>query len=125
VSVVVAGGESMSKLSGALIGGTLLACIMFGGSFTGASLNPARSLGPGLVAGANTQIWSSMWVYIIGPMLGGALAAFSFMWFRGEIKIHMAGPAPAAPPPLPPPPQGAALPPPPPPPPLPPPPPPA
>jgi aquaporin Z len=40
------------------------------GPISGTSANPARSLGPALVAG----IWSDQWIYILGPMLGSSLA---------------------------------------------------
>lgn len=41
--------------------------------FSGASMNPARSFGPALVAHALPQ----MWIYILGPSVGAALAAFA------------------------------------------------
>lgn len=53
------------------IGFTLCFCILCGGPLTGASLNPARTLGPALVLG---QL-SSLWVYCAGPAAGAALAA--------------------------------------------------
>lgn len=40
------------------------------GPVSGASANPARSIGPALIAG----IWNEQWIYILGPMLGSALA---------------------------------------------------
>jgi glycerol uptake facilitator-like aquaporin len=48
--------------------------IVFGGPVTGGSVNPARSLGPMLVAGDLT----SFWLYILGPIIGGALAALLY-----------------------------------------------
>ncbi|MDZ4766891.1 MAG: aquaporin [Chloroflexota bacterium] len=52
------------------IGLTLAACIVAGGAITGASLNPARTLGPALIAG-NT---SYLIPYLVGIFAGGALA---------------------------------------------------
>lgn len=52
------------------IGFTLAACILFGAPLTGASLNPARTLGPGLISGDLTDIV----FYMIGMFGGGALA---------------------------------------------------
>lgn len=45
---------------------------MIGVYFTGGSLNPTRSFGPAV---AGTQFPSYHWIYWIGPLLGGALAA--------------------------------------------------
>lgn len=53
------------------IGLTLAACILAGGVYSGASLNPARSLGPAIIGGDLSYIP----VYIIAQILGGALAA--------------------------------------------------
>ena len=49
---------------------TVAACIMMFGPLTGASLNPARTLGPAVAAGEYTDIW----VFLIATILGAALA---------------------------------------------------
>lgn len=53
------------------IGLVIVADIMATGPLTGAAMNPARVLGPALVAGA----WDNHWVYWVGPVIGGVLAA--------------------------------------------------
>lgn len=58
------------NVAGVAIGLTLAAAILFGGPLTGASLNPARTLGPGLVSGVTDSIVA----YMIGIFGGGALA---------------------------------------------------
>jgi aquaporin NIP len=61
------------------IGGTVGLDALFGGPVTGASMNPARSLGPALAAGE----WRDFWVYLAGPVLGAALGAFAYQLVRG------------------------------------------
>lgn len=59
------------NMAGLAIGLTLAGCILAGGALTGASVNPARTLGPAIVAGQLGQVW----VYLVGTILGGILAA--------------------------------------------------
>lgn len=63
--------DKAPNVGGFAIGLCLFFDAMVGGPFTGASMNPARSFGPALIAGE----WAMHWVYWVGPLLGGALAA--------------------------------------------------
>ncbi len=62
------------------IGGTIGLDALFGGPVTGASMNPARSLGPALVTGE----WREFWVYVAGPFAGAAVGAFAYTLVRGD-----------------------------------------
>ena len=62
------------------IGGTVGLDALFGGPVTGASMNPARSLGPALAAGE----WTDFWIYLIAPVLGAAIGALAYQLVRGE-----------------------------------------
>jgi glycerol uptake facilitator protein len=66
--------------AGFMIGLAVAAAILLIGPLTGASLNPARTFGPLLVTtigGGDTQ-WGDLPLYIVGPLAGGALAAFAY-----------------------------------------------
>lgn len=56
------------------IAATLTAAILIGGPLTGASLNPARSLGPALITGNLADLW----LYFVGPIAGGLIAALLY-----------------------------------------------
>ena len=60
-------------VAGLVIGLSLTLVHILGIALTGTSVNPARSLGPALFAGGAAL--SSLWVFIVGPLIGGALAA--------------------------------------------------
>jgi aquaporin NIP len=62
------------------IGGTVGLDALFGGPVTGASMNPARSLGPALVAWE----WHDAWLYVVAPIAGAALGAVAYQLVRGE-----------------------------------------
>ena len=61
------------SFGGVVIGFALVLVHILGISFTGTSVNPARSIGPALFAGGAAL--TSLWVFITGPMAGAALAA--------------------------------------------------
>lgn len=52
------------------VGFTIVVCGLFGEPLSGASMNPARSLGPVIV----TSAWTNAWVYAVGPLIGAVIA---------------------------------------------------
>ncbi|HXO21695.1 MAG TPA: aquaporin, partial [Thermoanaerobaculia bacterium] len=60
--------------AGIAIGLTLVFAILMGGPLTGASLNPARSLGPAVATGN----YGDLWVYFAGPAVGGVVAGLLY-----------------------------------------------
>ncbi|MBR2741494.1 aquaporin [Candidatus Saccharibacteria bacterium] len=67
-------------VAGLVIALSLVAVHILGIGLTGTSVNPARSLGPAIVAGlgGNGEALGVVWVFIIGPLIGGALAAYTY-----------------------------------------------
>lgn len=63
-----------TNIAGIAIGLTLTFCILMGGPLTGASLNPARTLGPAIITGN----FADLWVYLAGPATGALVAAFLY-----------------------------------------------
>ncbi|MDY6302283.1 MAG: MIP family channel protein [Bacteroidales bacterium] len=76
--LVVLGATSVTNgatnnFAGLAIGLSLILIHLVGIHFTGTSVNPARSIGPALFQGG--QALNELWVFIVGPFVGGALAA--------------------------------------------------
>ena len=67
---------------GLAIGFVLTADILFGGPYTGASMNPARSFGPFLALN-NLQ---PFWLYVVGPAIGGLVAGIVQAYIIGQPK---------------------------------------
>lgn len=68
------------SFAGLVIGLTLVLVHILGIGLTGTSVNPARSIGPAIVAACsgNLDPIKALWVFIVGPLLGAALAAFTY-----------------------------------------------
>ncbi len=74
------------SFGGLIIGLTLTLVHILGIGLTGTSVNPARSLGPAIVAAitGNTAPISCVWVFIVGPFIGAALAAVVYKYLENE-----------------------------------------
>lgn len=68
--------ETKSSIAGLVIGATLTFVHIVGIPLTGTSVNPARSIGPALFVGG--EALANVWVFIVGPLAGAALAAIVF-----------------------------------------------
>jgi aquaporin NIP len=76
--------RAVGEAAAIAIGGTVGLDAMFGGPVSGASMNPARSLGPALVSGD----LHALWLYLVAPLLGAALGALAYQFVRGEQPVH-------------------------------------
>ena len=75
---------------GLAIGFTVAVGAFAGGPISGGAFNPAVGLGPILVhATMGDGVWSDLWLYLVGPLLGGAAAAWVFgLQERGPLPLH-------------------------------------
>ena len=72
--------RAVGEAAAIAIGGTVGLDAMFGGPISGASMNPARSIGPALVSGDLTALW----LYIAAPLIGAALGMLAYRFIRAE-----------------------------------------
>jgi aquaporin NIP len=70
---VSTGAKEKGIMAGAAVGATVGLDALFGGPISGASMNPARSLGPALLA----RDVDELWIYIAAPVVGALLAVLS------------------------------------------------
>jgi aquaporin TIP len=83
-------GGAFKSIAGLAIGLTITFDVLAGGPLTGAAMNPARAFGPELVQG----VWTDWWVYWVGPLAGGGLAAlvYELLYLRGPALPLVGGP---------------------------------
>ncbi|HET7758360.1 MAG TPA: aquaporin [Gaiellaceae bacterium] len=80
VMAVATDTRAVGEAAAIAIGGTVGLDAMFGGPISGASMNPARSLGPAVVSGD----LHALWIYLTAPFLGVVLGALAYQFVRGE-----------------------------------------
>ncbi|KAL1826669.1 hypothetical protein DCAR_0205775 [Daucus carota subsp. sativus] len=78
ISAVATDNRAVGELAGLAIGATVLLNVMIAGPVSGASMNPARSLGPVFVSSR----FESIWIYILGPILGAIAGAWVYNIMR-------------------------------------------
>jgi aquaporin NIP len=80
--------RAVGEAAAIAIGATVGLDAMFGGPISGASMNPARSLGPALVSGD----LHALWLYLVAPPLGAVLGALAYQYVRAESPVAPAQP---------------------------------
>ena len=79
--VSVASNKKLSNsIIGFSIGGIITVCSFVAGPFTGASMNPARSLGPAIAA----RNFDSIALYIVAPIVGASISILIFKYLKGK-----------------------------------------
>ena len=72
--------RAVGEAAAIAVGGTVGLDAMFGGPISGASMNPARSLGPAVVSGDV----HALWIYLLAPFVGATVGAVAYQFVRGS-----------------------------------------
>jgi aquaporin NIP len=72
--------RAVGEAAALAIGGAIALGALVGGPISGASMNPARSLGPAFVSGT----FDSLWIYLTAPFVGALVGALAYQAVRGE-----------------------------------------
>lgn len=70
--------RAVGETAAIAIGATVTLDALWGGPISGASMNPARSIGPALVSG----VWTDQWIYLLAPILGAIIGGFLYQVLR-------------------------------------------
>ncbi len=77
IASVATDGRAVGAMAGTAIGGTVALSALWAGPLTGASMNPARSLGPAVASGAADAL-GALWAYLVVPVLGALAGALLY-----------------------------------------------
>ncbi len=81
--------RAVGQAAALAIGATVGLEAIFAGPISGASMNPARSLGPALIS----WTWTAQWVYVLAPLLGAVAGAYAYRWLRDASRtVHISPP---------------------------------
>ncbi|ESQ47283.1 hypothetical protein EUTSA_v10027876mg [Eutrema salsugineum] len=78
ISGVATDNRAVGELAGIAVGMTIMLNVFVAGPISGASMNPARSLGPAIVMG----VYKGIWIYIVGPLVGIMAGGFVYNLIR-------------------------------------------
>ena len=78
ITAVATDSRAVGEAAALAIGGTVALGALVGGPVSGASMNPARSIGPAIVSGDLVGLW----IYLIGPVVGAVAAATVYRYLR-------------------------------------------
>jgi len=87
ITAVATDTRAVGEAAALAIGGAVALGALVGGPISGASMNPARSIGPALVSGDLVGLW----IYVLGPIAGATLAAVVYRYLRGAAGSRPAG----------------------------------
>lgn len=86
ITAVATDTRAVGELAALAIGATVAVDALWGGPISGASMNPARSFGQALLAGA----WEAHWLYWLGPLAGAALGAGAYRLLHAPRAVALA-----------------------------------
>jgi glycerol uptake facilitator-like aquaporin len=78
ITAVATDTRAVGEAAALAIGGTVALGALVAGPITGASLNPARSIGPAIASGDVGDLW----IYLVGPVIGAIAGASVYRWLR-------------------------------------------
>ncbi|KAK9272525.1 hypothetical protein L1049_002898 [Liquidambar formosana] len=78
ISGVATDNRAIGELAGIAVGSTILLNVIVVGPISGASMNPARSIGPAVVK----HVYTGLWIYIVGPITGTIAGGFAYNLIR-------------------------------------------
>ncbi|XP_062030276.1 aquaporin NIP2-1-like [Rosa rugosa] len=77
-SAVATDTKAIGELAGIAVGSAVCITSIFAGPISGGSMNPARTLGPALAS----AYYKGIWVYVVGPVIGTLLGAWTYNFIR-------------------------------------------
>ncbi|KAL2973799.1 hypothetical protein AAZX31_14G067500 [Glycine max] len=82
ISAVSTDDKAVGDFAGVAVGMTIMLNVFIAGPVSGASMNPARSIGPALIK----HVYQGLWIYVVGPIVGSIAGALAYNFLRSPYK---------------------------------------